>query len=57
MPRKHGTSQAVVSYNISELEKTGRPHDQCVAIAMKWQREDASKNRKGKKRRGTQRIQ
>ena len=34
MPLKKGKIQAIVSANISELAKSGRPHKQAVAIAL-----------------------
>ncbi len=34
MPLKKGSSNKVVSSNISELVQTGRPQNQAVAIAM-----------------------
>lgn len=35
MPLKKGKSDAVVSANIGELVKSGRPQKQAVAIAMR----------------------
>jgi len=35
MPLKKGSSKAAVSSNIRELRRSGRKHDQAVAIAMK----------------------
>jgi hypothetical protein len=34
MPLKSGKSEKVVSQNIAELRKSGRPEKQAVAIAM-----------------------
>lgn len=34
MPLEKGSSQEVVSKNISEVEKAGHPHEQAVAAAM-----------------------
>ena len=42
-PLKKGTSKAVISENIAELVRSGRPVKQAAAIAY-------SKARKGKKR-------
>ena len=35
MPLRQGGSNADVSYDIKELEGTGRPHNQSVAIALR----------------------
>ena len=34
MPLAHGSSQATISKNISEMSRTGHPHDQAVAAAL-----------------------
>jgi hypothetical protein len=34
MPLKHGSSQATISKNISEMTRSGHPHDQAVAAAL-----------------------
>jgi hypothetical protein len=34
MPLKPGSGQSAISSNIRELQKSGRPHDQAVAIAL-----------------------
>jgi len=34
MPLKHGSSQATISKNISEMSRSGYPHDQAVAAAL-----------------------
>jgi len=46
MPLKKGSSRKVISSNIAELERSGRPPKQAIAIAMS----KAGKARKGKKK-------
>lgn len=46
MPLLKGSSQSVISQNISELRRSGRPEDQAVAIAMS----KAGKSNKDQKR-------
>jgi hypothetical protein len=48
MPLKKGSSKKVVSANISELMRSGRPQRQAVAIAMSTARKSKKKS-KGKK--------
>jgi ribosomal protein S3 len=46
MPQKKGTSPKVVSENIRENIKSGRPHKQAIAMALEEKRRS---KRKGKK--------
>lgn len=49
MPLKKGSSNKVVSSNISELMHSGYPHDQSIAIAMS-NAHRSYKNKKKKKK-------
>lgn len=49
MPLKHGSSQATISNNISEMVDAGHPQDQAVAAALRTARE-------GMKRGGAKKI-
>jgi hypothetical protein len=46
MPLKKGTSQKIVSQNISEMRHAGHPQKQAVAAALNQKRESARKKRK-----------
>jgi hypothetical protein len=47
MPLRAGSSQKVISWNIAELIRSGKPKQQAIAIAM----DKAGKSRTKKKRR------
>lgn len=49
MPLKSGKSRTIVSDNVRELKKSGRPQNQAVAIALA--KAGKSKKRKSVKRR------
>jgi len=50
VPLRKGASQKVVSSNISELMKSGRPQKQSIAIALEQQRKFKKKDRQHGKR-------
>ena len=49
MPLHSGSSQQVVSKNISEMVQSGHPHDQAVAAAMRKKDESKAKGKGPKK--------
>jgi hypothetical protein len=46
MPLKKGKSSKIIGSNIKELESTGRPKNQAIAIALS----EAGKSKKSRKR-------
>jgi hypothetical protein len=52
MPLKKGTSRKVIGENIKELEASGRPKKQAIAIALDVARKSGAKipKKKGKKK-------
>ena len=48
MPLKKGKSEKVISENISELRKSGRPEKQSIAIAMSEAGKSKPKNKRKK---------
>jgi hypothetical protein len=49
MPLKRGSSKKVISENIAELRRSGRPEKQSVAIALSESRRSKSKSKKKEK--------
>jgi hypothetical protein len=49
MPLKRGNTKKAISANIHELSKTGRPHDQVVAIALHTANPEGEPSKKTKK--------
>ncbi len=50
MPLKKGSSRKVIGENISELEHSGRPHNQAIAIALSEAKVKRKPSKKGKKK-------
>jgi len=55
MPLKKGKSKKVISANISELRKAGRPQDQSVAIALSTARGGKKRPKKKAKKKARRR--
>lgn len=49
MPLHKGSSRAVISSNISEMERSGHPHDQSVAAALNNARKGKKRNKRHKR--------
>jgi hypothetical protein len=50
MPLKKGKSKAVIGENIGELENSGRPKNQAIAIALSEAGQKKSKSKRSKKK-------
>ena len=48
MPLRKGTAKHIISQNIHELVRSGRPQKQAVAIALHTARPEKSPKKKGK---------
>lgn len=53
MPLSKGSSQSVISKNISTLMREGRPQKQAIAIALRSARKSKSRKRKIRKLRSS----
>lgn len=49
MPPKKGSSKKIISYNISELIRSGRKRDQAIAIALSHARKKKKEKKHGRR--------